>query len=315
MRKILRLLLFIVTIAILVKATVAGTRMIRDTGFFVPLPSHDGRTNVLILGVGGGTHTGADLTDTMMVLSLNRNLSLISLPRDIWSDTLKDKINSAYHYGEEKKKGGGLTLSKAIVEDVVGIPIHYSLVIDFSGFTNVIDVVSGVAVDVPHAFTDPQFPIEGKEDDPCNGDPEFRCRYEAIRFEKGLQTMHGKRALSYVRSRQAEGEEGSDFARARRQQEVFVALKDKLIKPGFWFSPTRTRMLLEAFEKATDTDMRIGEFFAVGKTIASVQQKDVKRISLDGLLYAPPAIWYGRYVLLPRESFEAIHEFVKNELQ
>lgn len=315
MRKILRLLLFIVTIAILVKATVAGTRMIRDTGLFVPLPSHDGRTNVLILGVGGGTHTGADLTDTMMVLSLNRNLSLISLPRDIWSDTLKDKINSAYHYGEEKKKGGGLTLSKAIVEDVVGIPIHYSLVIDFSGFTNVIDLVSGVAVDVPHAFTDPQFPIEGKEDDPCNGDPEFRCRYEAIRFEKGLQTMDGKRALSYVRSRQAEGEEGSDFARARRQQEVFVALKDKLIKPGFWFSPTRTRMLFEAFEKATDTDMRIGEFLAVGKTIASVQQKDVKRISLDGLLYAPPAIWYGRYLLLPRESFEAIHEFVKNELQ
>lgn len=314
MRKILRLFLFIVTAAILVKALVAGARMIRDTGILAPLKSQDGRTNVLLLGIGGGTHTGADLTDTMMVLSLNRNLSLISLPRDIWSDTLKDKINSAYHYGEEKKKGGGLTLAKAVVEDVVGIPIHYSLVIDFSGFTNIIDLVGGVTVNVPHAFTDPQFPVEGKEDDDCNGDPKFACRYETLHFESGAQTMDGKRALQYVRSRQAEGQEGSDFARGQRQQEVLVALKEKLFKPNFWLSISRVRILFSAFEKATDTDMRLGEFFSVGKTIAGVSEDDVKRISLDEVLYAPPTIWYGRYVLLPKKDWESVHEFIKSKL-
>lgn len=307
---------FIVVVVALVKTWTWSAKFVRDTGLLTPLKYHDGRMNVLLLGIGGGTHTGADLTDTMMVLSVkSSSLSLLSLPRDIWSDTLKDKINSAYHYGEEKKKGGGLTLAKAIVEDVVGISIHYSLVIDFSGFTKVIDLVGGVTLTVPHAFTDSQFPIEGKEDDVCNGDPTLACRYEVVRFESGTQTMDGKRALTYVRSRQAEGEEGSDFARSRRQQEVFVALKEKLMKPAVWVSSTRTRMLLRALEEATDTDMNIGEFFTVGKAIAIIDQQEIRRISLDDLLYAPPSIWYGRYVLIPKESFEAIHEFVENQLQ
>ena len=73
----------------------------------------------------------------MFTLSLNtatKTVALISIPRDIWSETLKDKVNTAYHYGEEKKKGGGLLLSKVSVEDVIGIPVQYAVVIDFSGF-------------------------------------------------------------------------------------------------------------------------------------------------------------------------------------
>ena len=73
-------------------------RLAFDTG--VPLNSSNGRTNILILGIGGGVHAGADLTDTMMVFSVDANqksIAMISLPRDIWSDTLKDKVNSAYH--------------------------------------------------------------------------------------------------------------------------------------------------------------------------------------------------------------------------
>ncbi|MFZ5845535.1 MAG: LCP family protein, partial [Patescibacteria group bacterium] len=196
------------------------------------LKAFDGRTNVLVLGIAGGTHEGADLTDTMMVLSLAKEpkkLVLISIPRDIWSDTLKDKINSAYHYGNEKKPGGGMILAKAIVEDVVGIPIHYGLLIDFSGFKELIDLVGGVKVKVSRSFTDPNFPISGRENDPCQGDPKLACRYETVQFTAGEELMAGERALKYVRSRHAEGEEGSDFARSRRQQEVFVALKDKLV--------------------------------------------------------------------------------------
>ena len=288
------------------------------------LKTQDNRTNILLLGIGGGEHPGADLTDTMMVLSLGKRLALISIPRDIWSDTLKDKVNSAYHYGEEKSreagsrsagKKGGLILSKAIVEDVIGLPIHYSLVIDFSGFTEIIDFAGGVTFNVLHGFTDKEFPIEGKEDDSCGGDPTFACRYEVVHFDSGVQTVDGKRALQYVRSRQAAGEEGSDFARARRQQEILVALKEKLLRPGVWLSPTRAKTLIAALEKATDTDMNIGEFLTVGKAIAEVNEEDIQRISLDDLLYTPPAIWYGRYVLLPKEDFESIHEDVLKELK
>ena len=99
-----------------------------------PLASSSDRTNILLLGIGGGNHEGSDLTDTMMVLSLDnkkKTSAFISVPRDIWSETLKDRVNSAYHYGEEKKKGGGLLLAKVTVEDIVGMPIHYAVVVDF----------------------------------------------------------------------------------------------------------------------------------------------------------------------------------------
>lgn len=144
-------------------------RLVFDAG--ADLASIDGRVNILLLGIPGGAHDGADLTDTILVLSFhekNHTLSMISLPRDIWSDTLKDKVNSAYHYGEMKKKGGGLVLAKAVVSDMVGLPIQFALVLDFSGFRKVIDLVGGIEVTVPKAFTDSEFPIPGKENDACD---------------------------------------------------------------------------------------------------------------------------------------------------
>src|SRR3989338_7073324 len=66
-----------------------AARLILDDG--VALKSSQNRTNILLLGVGGGAHEGADLTDTMVVVSLDsrqQSASLISIPRDIWSDTL-----------------------------------------------------------------------------------------------------------------------------------------------------------------------------------------------------------------------------------
>lgn len=296
----------------------AGTviRLLADTG--APLKSTEGRTNLLILGIAGGTHAGADLTDTMIILSIapeQKKVALLSLPRDIWSDTLKDKINSAYHYGEEKKKGGGLVLAKAIIEDVSGLPIHYGVVIDFSGFTKVIDLVGGVTVTVPEAFTDPEFPIAGREEDPCGEDTTFACRYEALHFDAGSQLMNGQRALKYVRTRHAQGDEGTDFARSRRQQEVLVALKEKLVSPLLWILPSRSFSLLRAMDEATDTDMKIGELLTVGKIMTRVPTQTIQKISIEEELFAPPLNWYGRYVLLPKEDFPTLHTFIRSKLE
>lgn len=295
---------------------VAIFRLLVNTG--VDLKSQDGRTNILLLGIGGGTHAGADLTDTILVVSLvpsTKKMAMISVPRDIWSDTLKDKVNSAYHYGEEKKQGGGLTLAKVIVEDVVGLPIHYVLLIDFSGFESIIDIVGGIDITVPNAFTDPEFPIAGKENDLCDGDPQFRCRYESVSFISGSQHMDGETALTYIRSRHAEGDEGSDFARGRRQQEVLVALQETLKNPTTWLPPSRAMLLFKAFDQASTTDMRIGELATVGKTIVKTQSKETKRISFIDMLVEPPLWMYGRYTLVPKESFSVIHDFIKAQLE
>ncbi len=295
---------------------ITALRLAVDSG--VILKSADDRTNVLLLGIPGGAHAGADLTDSMMILSFHhqtKTLTLLSLPRDMWSDTLKDKINSAYHYGEEKKQGGGLVMAKVEAEDVVGIPVHYGLVIDFSGFRRVIDDLGGVDVAVLQGFIDPDFPIEGKEEDYCDGDPKFRCRYETIHFDSGMQHMDGTIALQYVRSRHAEGDQGSDFARGRRQQEVIVALKTKLTNPVTWLPLSRTNRILESLDAATDSDMKLGELLTFGKLISRAKTDHISRVSIEDQLTFPPLWLYdGKYVLVPREDFKKLHEFVKKKL-
>jgi len=295
-------------------ATITG--LLFDSG--APLKYFEGRTNVLLMGIGGGSHQGADLTDTIMVVSVNtvgHSLGLLSIPRDIWSDTLKDKINSAYHYGEVKKAGGGIILAKVVIEDVVGIPIHYGLVVDFSGFEDIIDRIGGIQMSVPEAFTDTQFPIEGKENDDCSGDPQFACRYKTVQFDAGLQRMTGEQALTYVRSRHAQGDEGSDFARGRRQQDMLLALKDQLTNPWIWLSLDRSRALFSAFDRATDTDMNIGELLTAGKLISRISQERTKKISIEQFLASPPLWMYGRYVLTPQNDYNEIHEYIQTELQ
>ncbi|NTU72632.1 hypothetical protein HGB07_00425 [Candidatus Roizmanbacteria bacterium] len=199
----------------------------------VPTKSIDGRVSIVLLGIAGGIHDGPNLSDSISVLQYDfKTNSLISvgIPRDLWSGTIQDKINSAYAYGEAKQTGGGLKLAKAEVGGLLGTTIQYAVLIDFAKFKELIDGVDGIDINVEHSFTDHDYPIDGKEDDLCGGDPEYRCRYETLHFKTGSQHMNGATALKFVRSRHAVGDEGSDFARNKRQQLVVNALKNKVIK-------------------------------------------------------------------------------------
>ena len=109
------------------------------------ITSQEGRTNILILGKGGEGHEAPDLTDTIIFASINHkkpSIDLISLPRDIWITDLRTKLNSVYYWGNKKQSDGGIVLAKASVEEIVGQPVHYALLVDFSGFKKIIDVLS-----------------------------------------------------------------------------------------------------------------------------------------------------------------------------
>jgi LCP family protein required for cell wall assembly len=282
------------------------------------LKSTNERTNVLILGIGGGDHEGPDLTDTIIVASYTFSpprLSLISIPRDLWSEALKDRINSAYHYGEAKKAGGGMTLSKAVVEDVLGLPIHYVAVINFFQFRTFIDSIGGIDVVVPKGFVDTEYPIEGKENDECGGDPLYRCRYETVEFLPGLVHMDGARALIYVRSRHAEGREGTDFSRGGRQQDVLVAVKTKILSLEPWKNPVLALTLFQAVGKTMTSNLLVSEVIALGKVTARIDPVGIKRISLESLLTEAPYDRYGRYALEPINGISEVHEFIKNQLK
>ena len=137
-------------------------------GIGSPFKNTEDRVNVLFLGIAGGVHQGANLTDTIMVASYNlktNQVYLFSIPRDLWLPELQSKANAAYQLGFSK--GSGLDLAKTVMGNVLGIPIHYGLRIDFRGFVQVIDAIGGIEVDVTRSFDDYRYPIQGAENDLC----------------------------------------------------------------------------------------------------------------------------------------------------
>ncbi|MDO8515146.1 MAG: LCP family protein [bacterium] len=271
------------------------------------LNSDAGRINVLVLGIGGENHDGPDLTDTMMVISLPITpgpVYFVSVPRDIYLDYLGDKINSAYMTGR-------FLLAKATVTHVTGLPLHYAVRIDFSSFAQIIDLLGGVDIEVENAFTDEQYPVVGKETDPCE-----ECRFEVLRFEKGLTHMDGSLALKYVRSRYStDPVEGTDFARSKRQQKLITAVKQKVLFLPNMLNFNKGLEIYNTLRSHIDTDIPDNELNSFFKLALKLKDAAFKNIILDESLLINPPIDYRGWILLPKDgSFEEIHRFLKEAI-
>jgi LCP family protein required for cell wall assembly len=284
------------------------------------IQTREDRTNILILGKGGEGHEAPDLTDTVIFASITHvdpSLSLVSLPRDIWIPELRAKLNSTYYWGNQKKEGGGLILTKSTVESIVGQPVHYGLVIDFSGFMKIVDVLGGVEVDVERGFVDEKYPITGKEDDECDGDLEYKCRYETVRFEKGAQTMGGETALIFARSRNAEGDEGPDLAREIRQQKILAAIQAKTLSSEVLFSPKKILSVWEAVRESVETDIDPSVGAVLARRLFQTRNQIESHVLSEDLLINPPVQYKydNLYVFIPEAGdWEEVHSWVENIL-
>ena len=284
------------------------------------IQTREDRTNILILGKGGKGHDAPDLTDTVIFASITHtdpSLSLVSLPRDIWIPELRAKLNSTYYWGNQKKDGGGLILTKSTVESIVGQPVHYGLVIDFSGFMKIVDVLGGIEVDVEREFVDEKYPIAGKENDECDGDLEYKCRYETIRFEKGTQTMDGETALIFARSRNAEGDEGTDLAREIRQQKILVTIRTKALSLEVLFSPKKMLSVWEVVRESVETDIDASIGAILVRRLLQTRNQIESHVLSDDLLINPPLQFRydNLYVFIPKAGdWEEVHSWVKDIL-
>ncbi len=343
-------------IAFLVSIVIVGAFVIRTASLFpfffqlffnrdIKLKQVDSSLNILLLGIGGGVHDGPNLTDTIIFASLNsktNKITLISVPRDLWVPDLKGKINTAYSYGESKKKGGGLILSKAAVSKVVGKPIDYVVRIDFDGFVKAINLIGGLDINVDRTLDDYEYPIEGKENDLCGHKEEeleelatassqleaFPCRYQHLRFDKGAQRMDGKSALEFVRSRHAKGEEGSDFARSKRQTKVITAFKDKIFSVDTLFNPGKIISLYDVLQTSIDTNIKQDEFDDFIRLAEKMKKGKIESTVIDtgdaskkreGLLAIPESIadYDLQWVVVPRAGngdFSEIQKYVDCEI-
>jgi LCP family protein required for cell wall assembly len=199
-------------------APIANAPIVGGPGTPTAPPAWTGseRLNVLLLGIDSRPgDPSTQNTDTMIVLSLdpvNRTAAMLSIPRDVYIDrpgVLTDKINAAYAFG-------GPDLAKRVVEDLLGIQINSYALVDFDAFTNIVNAVGGVIVDVQRPLRDETYPTAD-------------YGVERLDIAVGPQLMDGALALHYARSRH----DSNDYSRATRQQQVLGALRQKLVEGDF----------------------------------------------------------------------------------
>ena len=295
-------------------------------GFFgSPIDSLDstgGVTNFLILGIRGEGGDSPNLSDTIMVLSYNHETktpTIISIPRDLWVPSLKAKINTAYYYGEEASPGAGIKMAQAAVLENLGLPVNYTAVVNFTLFKQAVDWVGGVDINVGLGFTDTEFPIPGREKT-----LPISSRYETITFNQGINHLDGTLALKYVRSRHAEGDEGTDFSRSRRQQQVISALRQKILTPSFLLDQNKVDGLLNIVSSNLITNLPSKLYPTLAKLALDSRESTLRNLTLSDLpdsdgvtiLYNPPVNkYFGEWVLIPKDNnWNALKQYIKNHL-
>lgn len=329
------------------------------------LEEDGGRVSVLLLGIAGKGYDGPNLTDTIIVASYDTKTSkasLISLPRDLWVDKHKAKINTLYQIGINK--GEGMDFARNEIGEMLGIKIPYAIRVDFSGFVKAVDLVEGINVDVEQSFDDYFYPVPSKEKELCGYKEEekelneeeskalnvesgklkvlldsegkiataaakpgtnivytdkqvfqlFPCRFEHLSFGRGITSMDGTTALKFVRSRHGTNNEGTDFARSKRQQKVLQAFKDKVLSVETLFDAAKMVDLVKTLDSSIETNIGSKEYLEFAKLVK--KQKGLKSYVIDSqgenpLLIVPSPGTYGAWVLIPPDNdFSKIQKYI-----
>lgn len=213
----------------------------------------NGRTNVLIFGTSGydmeGTegdyaHDGAQLTDTIMVVSLDQktgDVAMVNLPRDLKAGrtcTATGKINEVYWcnnmYGDDESSGV-IALEEKISE-ILGIDIQYYAHVNWETLVSVVDAVGGITVTLDEDIND--------------------AWYTGTVISAGVPTtLNGEQALGLARARH--GTELGDFSRGNSQQKILIALKEKVLEEGIGL--TEAINILNSLGDNVRTDISIDE--------------------------------------------------------
>lgn len=315
------ILAFLIILSGLVSVLLA-TRVLTVGGFLrmtaAPLPEDEsGFTNILLLGQGDESHDGVDLTDTIIVASIDahetKSVSMLSIPRDLYLQQTENmgagRINamvrdykSTLRFREQKsEEEASLFAMEELRKEIgalLGREIHRVVKIDFIGFVEAVDALGGIDVDVPFTIVDTQYP-----------GPNYS--YQTFIIQEGPQHLDGATALKYARSRHTT----SDFDRSARQQQLLAALGTKAKERGILGSVSRVTKLLKIISEHMETTMTVQEMLGLAALGRRIESGNLIAMQLNtssgvesgsepgGFLYTPPRDQFqGASVLLPVES-------------
>ena len=242
------------------------------------------RVNILLLGIDDGDNEFPDApkrTDTMMVASIDpdkKEVALLSIPRDT-RDALPgykglDKINHAYAYG-------GVALAKQTVANLLQVPIHYHVTIDWHAFIQVVDILGGVDIYV-------------------DNDMEYEDPYANLKIslKKGYQHLDGAQAGQYVRFR---SDEMADIGRIQRQQRFMKAMLDNTMQVGTVF---KLPSLMSTLDRYVNTDMSVLTMVKTANSLKSFGNNSLHGNMLPGEPEMIGGVSY--WVINPKETREML---------
>lgn len=278
--------------------------------------------NLLFLGIDrvGLNRSNSLLTDTIIIVNLNKDgvITLVPIPRDLWIDALKTKVNALYYYGEKSQEVSGEQLVRTTIKDITDLTIDHVVLLDLNSVEKIVDAVGGINLNVEESFTDNEYP---RDDVPLDAMP-ISSRYKTISFEKGMQHLTGSRSLEYIRSRKSQNEnENTDEARSSRQEKVINALVSRLSQKEFLKDPKMLGNLYKLWHTEIKTSLSDEQVVSYA---GSMVQKNLKLQTLaipiktgesDGILYNPPIKKHNQWVYEPVDSsWQEVKDFMKESL-
>lgn len=250
-------------------------------------PTWDGASRVTVLLMGVDTEVRLDSegnvspdrqgparSDTMILLTIDpqsKTAGMMSVPRDLWVKIPGfdyAKINTAYYNGEAYKlPGGGPELAMRTVEQVIGVPVQYYAQIQFWAFTRLIEDIGKVDIVVDKKIVID--PVGAGADD--------------IILKAGPHKLGGVEALAYVRQRHTEG---GDVDRSKRQQQVIMAVRDKIMDPtNFATLLANSNDIYNEIQSGVRTNLTFNDIMRLGMLVKDIPIENIKRgvISYDML--------------------------------
>lgn len=256
----------------------------------------NGKDRITILMMGTDRRPGEDdapRSDSLILMTLDPttlNAGILSIPRDLWVDIPgfgHAKINTAYYNGEHYRvPGGGPGLAVSTVQNLLGVPIHHYVAINFHAFETFIDEVGGIEVDNPADINDPLYP------DCCYG-------YDPFYLRAGRQHLNGHDALRYARTRH----DSDDIARAKRQQQVIMAVRQKVLSLNML--PTliaKAPVLSATLQEGVTTDLSLDQIASLALLAQQVPDQAIKSFVIDYNYMEPATSPDGLDILRPYPS-------------
>lgn len=286
----------------------------------------EGRVNILLAGNSADDpgHNGANLTDSIMVLSMNtkdNTAFIMSIPRDLYvniPDHGYGKINETFQDGESDNfsesgyADGGMGLLEKVVYQNFGIQSNYYALVNYTALRDAVNAVGGI--DVTIDSSDPRGLYDPSKD--------LSTRLPLVKLSNGVHMLDGQAALNLARARgDAYGSYGygrSDFTRTENQRKILIAIKDKASSSGTLANPIKVGQLFDSFGNNVQTDMKLAEAKRFYELIKKVPSSDITSASLsngkDVNLLKSYTNRYGQSTLIPAagiDDYSDIQEYVQ----